>query len=103
MAATTYFEIMRLGLEPFNCPLAWFAENDTRRGGRMGSGLRFSGRVSLTPRSAGIEKTGERMEPSPGLEPGTCRLRIGCSTTELTRRDFDFNIGVKKVSNEAGG
>jgi hypothetical protein len=42
----------------------------------------------------------KRMEPSPGLEPGTCRLRIGCSTTELTRRDFDFNIGVKKLSND---
>jgi hypothetical protein len=22
----------------------------------------------------------KRMEPRPGLEPGTCRLRIGCST-----------------------
>src|SRR5438105_7456720 len=29
------------------------------------------------------------MEPTIGLEPMTCRLRIGCSTTEL-RRLFDL-------------
>jgi hypothetical protein len=28
------------------------------------------------------------MEPMVGLEPTTCRLRIGCSTTELHRRTF---------------
>jgi hypothetical protein len=34
-------------------------------------------------RETGLEspkRTHKRMEPRPGLEPGTCRLRIGCST-----------------------
>ena len=26
------------------------------------------------------ERDQKEMEPRPGLEPGTCRLRIGCST-----------------------
>jgi hypothetical protein len=38
-------------------------------------------------------------EPAPGFEPGTARLRIGCSTTELSRRDptpdFEMNSDPK--------
>jgi hypothetical protein len=29
----------------------------------------------------------KNLEPRAGLEPATCRLRIGCSTTELPRRE----------------
>ena len=32
------------------------------------------------------------MEPRAGLEPATCRLRIGCSTTELPRLCVDSTI-----------
>ena len=33
-------------------------------------------------------RTLEKMEPRVGVEPTTCRLRIGCSTTELPRPFF---------------
>jgi hypothetical protein len=41
------------------------------------------------PKSSDWSKSrtdGKRLEPRAGLEPATCRLRIGCSTTELPRR-----------------
>ena len=34
----------------------------------------------------------KEMEPRAGLEPATCRLRIGCSTTELPRPSADSTI-----------
>ena len=38
---------------------------------------------SFSPMSPG--RTQEILEPRVGVEPTTCRLRIGCSTTELPR------------------
>jgi hypothetical protein len=32
-------------------------------------------------------------KPAPGFEPGTARLRIGCSTTELSRRNSEPDFG----------
>ena len=41
------------------------------------------------------------MEPTIGLEPMTCRLRIGCSTTELRRRLL-VNFTVPPVKEQFG-
>jgi dipeptidyl aminopeptidase/acylaminoacyl peptidase len=40
----------------------------------------------------------DNLEPRVGVEPTTCRLRIGCSTTELPRPCFHDSIRGKSLS-----
>jgi hypothetical protein len=51
--------------------------------------------LSLVGEKAGLNSecaAGDRRacKPTPGFEPGTARLRIGCSTTELSRQVFEI-------------
>ena len=41
------------------------------------------------------------LEPRAGLEPATCRLRIGCSTTELPRHLAEIWVSLLLLLGEA--
>jgi hypothetical protein len=44
---------------------------------------------------------GGESKPTPGFEPGTARLRIGCSTTELSRRNSEAVLDPKPCPKRA--